>query len=106
MKLPLDTSSMTFLAVSQAEPVLDFETKQPRTDENGARLFSANVVALADGTAEVLQVKVAGEPGKFTQGTPLKVTGLTAQPWSMGDRSGISYRAERIEPVTASSSRS
>lgn len=106
MRLPLDSSGITFLAVAPPEPVLDFETKQPRTDESGARLFSTNVVALHDGAAEVLQVKVAGEPGKFSQGTPLKVSGLTAQPWTMGDRSGISYRAERIESATATSPRS
>jgi hypothetical protein len=99
MKLPLATSAMTFFAVAPPEPVKDFETKQPRTDESGAPLFSTQLVALFNGEAEVIPVKVAGDPGPFEQGTPLRVTGLMAQPWTMGDRSGISYRAEKIEAL-------
>ena len=102
MKLPLATSGMTFLAVAPPERVKDFETKQPRTDENGAPLFTTLVVALFGGEAEIIPVKVAGDPGPFDQGSALKVSGLTAQPWSMGDRSGISYRAEKIELLNGS----
>ena len=35
------------------------------------------------------------------QGHPVKVHGLVAQPWSMNDRSGVAFRAARIEPVVA-----
>ena len=101
MKLPLATSAMTFFAVAPPEQVKDFETKQPRTDESGAPLFSTQLVALFNGEAEVIPVKVAGDPGPFEQGTPLRVTGLMAQPWTMGDRSGISFRAEKIESLNS-----
>lgn len=103
MRLPISTASMTFMSVSAPQPVTDFETKQPRSDENGVPLYNAQVVALSDGEAEIMAIKVAGDPGRFGQGTALKVTGLTAQPWTMGDRSGISYHAERIEAQAASS---
>lgn len=103
MKLPINSSSMSFLSVAPPQPVTDFETRQPRTDENGAPLFSAQIVALSDGEAEVIAIKVAGDPGRFGQGIALKVTGLIAQPWTMGERSGISYRAEKIEPQGAPS---
>ena len=33
------------------------------------------------------------------QGAPVKVTGLVAQPWTMNDRAGVSFRAARIEPA-------
>jgi hypothetical protein len=33
------------------------------------------------------------------QGHPVKVVGLVAQPWTMGDRSGVAFRATRIEPA-------
>ena len=35
------------------------------------------------------------------QGTPVKVHGLVAQPWTMADRSGVSFRAARVEPAVA-----
>lgn len=59
------------------------------------------VVALNDGGAEVIAVKVAGQPKGVTQGSTVKVTGLVATPWTMGDRSGVAYRADQIEPTQA-----
>ncbi len=106
MKLPIDTTGMTFLAAGPAEPVLDFESKTAKADENGMPLFSLQVVALAEGGAEVIGVKVAGEPKGIAQGATVKVTGLVATPWNMGERSGVAYRAMQIEPVPASRSTS
>lgn len=99
MKLPIDTTGITFLAAGPPEPVLDFESKAARLDENGAPLYSVQTAALADGGAEVIAVKVPGEPKGIAQGTAVKLTGLVATPWSMGDRSGIAYRATQVEPV-------
>jgi hypothetical protein len=39
MKLPVDTSAIAFLCAVEAEPVVDFETKRPRADENGEPLY-------------------------------------------------------------------
>ena len=97
MKLPIDTSTMTFLSAGVPEPVVDFDTKRPRTDENGQPIFATQIVALADGGAEVISIKVAGQPPTVGQGQVVKVTGLVATPWSMGDRSGISFKAARVE---------
>ena len=100
MKLPVDTSSIAFLCALAPQPVLDFETKQPRADENGEPLYVVQLVALAEGAAEILAVKVAGMPGPgIRQGHPVKVLGLVAQPWTMGDRSGVAFRAARVEPA-------
>lgn len=104
MKLPIDTTGMTFLAAGTPEPVVDFETKAPRVDENGATLYSVQVVALNDGGAEVISVKLAGQPKGVSQGSAVKITGLVATPWSMGDRSGVAYRAEQIEPSSTARS--
>jgi hypothetical protein len=100
MKLPVDTSGMTFMCATAPAPVLDFEIKRPRADENGEVLYAVQIVALAQGSAEVINVKVAGEP-RVAQGTMLSVHELVATPWSMGDRSGVSFRASRIEPVAS-----
>ena len=32
MKLPIDTTGMTFLCAMDPEPVRDFETKRPKAD--------------------------------------------------------------------------
>lgn len=106
MKLPIDTTGMTFLAAGPPEPVLDFESKTPKVDENGAALYSVQLVALNDGGAEVIGVKVAGQPKGVSQGATVRVVGLVATPWSMGDRSGVAYRATQIEPSPASKSAS
>jgi hypothetical protein len=101
MKLPVDTSAIAFLCAMPPEPVVDFETKRPRADENGEPLYVVQLVALAENSAEILAVKVPGLPGPgLRQGHPVKVVGLVAQPWTMGDRSGVAFRAARVEPAT------
>jgi hypothetical protein len=100
MKLPVDTSSIAFLCALEPEPVLDFETKRPRADENGEPLYVVQLIALTEGAAEILAVKVPGAPSAaIRQGHPVKVLGLVAQPWTMNDRSGVAFRASRVEPA-------
>ena len=48
MRLPVDTSAVRFAAAGPAEPVLDFETRQPKTDGHGVPLF--NILVFAAGT--------------------------------------------------------
>jgi hypothetical protein len=100
MKLPVDTSSIAFLCALEPQPLLAFDTKQQRADENGEPLYVVQLIALAEGAAEILAVKVPGMPSQaIRQGHPVKVTGLVAQPWTMNDRSGVAFRAARVEPV-------
>src|SRR5215212_8255492 len=101
MKLPVDTTSITFLCALEPQPLLDFETKQPRADENGEPLYLVQLIAMTDGAAEILAVKVPGMPSGLRQGHPVKVHGLVAQPWSMNDRAGVAFRAARVEPAGA-----
>ncbi|HEV8650704.1 MAG TPA: hypothetical protein VG276_15195 [Actinomycetes bacterium] len=105
MKLPVDTSAIAFLCAMPPEPVIDFETKRPRADDNGEPLFAVQLVALAEGSAEIIAVKTAGTAPAVRQGQPVKVVGLVAQPWTMGDRSGVAFRAQRVEPVAAQAAR-
>jgi hypothetical protein len=100
MRLPIDTQHLSFIAANPPEPVIDFESKQPRTDPDGRPVFALGVVALGNEGADVLTVKVAGQPKGITQGLPVKVSGLVATTWQMGDRHGVSFRAEVIEAVT------
>lgn len=106
MRLPIDTTGITFLVATAPEPVRDFESKQHKTDETGAPLFAVQLVALGGDGAEVISVKIAGEPATLSQGSPVRVTGLVATPWSMGDRAGVSFKASGMEPATATSASS
>jgi hypothetical protein len=63
MKLPVDTSAIAFLCAVEAEPVVDFETKRPRADENGEPLYMVQLIAMTDGAADIIAVKVPGQPG-------------------------------------------
>jgi hypothetical protein len=99
MKLPVDTSAIAFLCALEPQPLLNFQSKEQRADENGEPLYVVQLIALAEGEAEILAVKVAGMPSGIRQGHPVKVTGLVAQPWSMNDRAGVAFRAARIEPA-------
>jgi hypothetical protein len=101
MKFPVDTSAIAFLCALEPQPVLDFETRRPRADENGEPLYVVQLIALAKGAAEILAVKVAGMPSGIRQGHPVKVHGLVAQPWTMNDRAGVAFRAARVEPAVA-----
>ena len=100
MRLPIDTSAIAFLCALAPEPVIDFQTKQQRADENGEPLYVIQLLAMGDASADLLPVKVPGVPSAaIRQGAPVKVTGLVAQPWTMQDRSGVSFRAARVEPA-------
>jgi len=101
MRLPIDTSAMTILAAGLAEPVIDFDSRRPKTDPvSGEPLFAVQLVLLA-GDAEVVSVKLAGVQPALTVGAPVTVTGLVASSWAMGERSGISFRAARLTPAPA-----
>ena len=99
MRLPVDTSAMTLVAMAPPEPVVDFTTRAPKADANGLPLFTVQVAAMFQDQGEVLAVKVAGEPAGISAGAPVQISGQVAQPWELGDRSGISYRAASIRPV-------
>jgi hypothetical protein len=102
VKLPIDTSAIAFLCAMPPEPVVDFETKRPRADENGEPLYLVQLLAMGEGSADLIAVKVPGLPGPgIRQGQAVKVAGLVAQPWTMADRSGVSFRAARIELAIA-----
>ena len=100
MKLPIDTSGTTFLCAVPPVPVVDFESKRARADENGEPLVSLQVVALFPDAAEVLKVVTVGSP-RLVQGQPIRVTGLVANYWQMDDKHGVSFRATTISPAPA-----
>ena len=108
MRLPIDTSRLKFLVVVPAEPLKQYEEGKPReawaprTDVNGEVLWRTQLVALGEGEAEIIRVAVPGDP-KVGQGEMVAVDGLTAQPWEMGDRSGMAFRCVAIRSAAGRS---
>ena len=102
MRLPIDTQTVKFAAAGPAEPVLDYETRAPKLDENGTALFNVPLFAAGSGVKDSITVKVSGEPKGLSEFTPVKVTNLIATTWEVGTNHGVSFRAERIELVKAS----
>ena len=103
MRLPIDTQTVKFAAAGPAEPVLDYETRAPKPDENGTALFNVPLFAAGSGVKDSITVKVSGEPKGLSEFTPVKVTNLIATTWEVGTNHGVSFRAERIELLKASS---
>jgi hypothetical protein len=99
MRLPINDQHLSFIAVGLPEAVVDFDSKRPRTDSDGRPIFALSVVALGNEGADILTVKVAGQPKGIAQGAPVRVAGLVATTWQMGDRHGMSFRADSIEPI-------
>jgi hypothetical protein len=107
VRLPVDASEIAFITTgSAARPVLDFNTKRHKADRNGEPLYQVRLLALAGSgdseESELITVKVAGLPRLPARGMPVRLVGLVAQPWSMDDRSGVSFQAARIEPLESS----
>jgi hypothetical protein len=102
MRLPIDTQTVKFAAAGPAEPVLDYETRAPKVDENGTALFNVPLFAAGSGVKDSITVKVSGEPKGLSEFTPVKVTSLIATTWEVGTNHGVSFRAERIEVLKAS----
>ena len=100
MRLPIETSNLTFIVVAPPQPVLDFDSKQPRVDANGQPVFTFGVVALGSDGADIINVKVSDEPKGLVLGGQVRVSGLVATTWAMGDRNGVSFRAERVEVLS------
>lgn len=96
MKLRVDTAELTFLLVAAPIPVRDFDTGRAKV-EDGVPLFSVRLVAMGVGEAEIINVKVPGEPVGLVPGQQVVLAELTAQPWSIGDKSGVAFRALGIE---------
>jgi hypothetical protein len=107
MRLPIDLSSLSFIAGSDPAGVLDME-RRPRADKaTGELLWGLDLVVLGgeDG-AEVWPVRVVGEPKGIRTGQPLRVQGLTAAPWEIDSRHGISFRARVVEAAGQASAAS
>ncbi|MGP8297553.1 SCO3933 family regulatory protein [Streptomyces inhibens] len=102
--IPVDTSRLGVLrcAVGPEPKIADFEAKQVKKDRDGNTIYTVGVTVRQDGwRVSVIEIAVPGEPKSVVEGTEVRVTGMEAFAWAMGDRHGISFRASAITPVPA-----
>ncbi|SHK76758.1 hypothetical protein [Streptomyces yunnanensis] len=107
--IPVDTSRLGVLrcAVAPEPKIADFETKQVKKDRDGNTVYTVGVTVRQQGRrVSVIEIAVPGEPKGIVEGTEVRVTGLEAFAWAMGDRHGISFRAAAITPAPAPSATS
>ncbi|MFI9238507.1 hypothetical protein [Streptomyces sp. NPDC053079] len=102
--IPVDTTRLGVLrcAVAPEPKLASFETKEVKKDRDGNTIYTVAVMVRQEARrVSVIEIAVAGEPVGVLEGVEVKVTGLEAFSWAMGDRHGISFRAAAITPVPA-----
>jgi hypothetical protein len=103
MRFPIDDAAMTYTCATAAQPVKDYGSRGQKATEDGEPLFAVGVLAMANGEADLISIKVAGKVSAgVVPGTPLKVVGLAALYWSIDNKSGMAFRASKVEPASAS----
>ena len=101
MRLPIDTTAVKFAAAGPAEPVLDFETRQPKTDEHGVPMFNILVFTAGTGVKDSITIKVSGEAKGLSEFTLVKISNLIATTWEVGASRGVSLQADPVEILKA-----
>ncbi|MEU0846038.1 hypothetical protein ABZ370_42245 [Streptomyces sp. NPDC005962] len=98
--IPVDVARLgTLMCVVPAEPRVNPETGEVRTDREGRRTYVVGISVRQPETrrADVIEVVVSGaEPPIIAEGARVRVTDLVAISWEMGDRHGTSYRAAAV----------
>ncbi|GGN32973.1 SCO3933 family regulatory protein [Streptomyces fuscichromogenes] len=100
--IPVDTTRLGVLrcAIAPEAKITNTETQEVKRDRDGNPVWTVAVTVRQDGRRiSVIEIAVSGQPRGIEEGQILKVTGLTAFMWSMGDRHGVSFRADAITPV-------
>lgn len=103
--IPVDTSRLGVLrcAIPPEAKLSNAETGEIKKDRDGNTVYTVAVTVRQDRRRiSVIEIAVSGEPKGLEEGQIVKVTGLMAFAWSMGDRHGISFRADAITPVHGS----
>ncbi|MFB6771249.1 SCO3933 family regulatory protein [Streptomyces sp. NPDC056337] len=101
--IPVDTTRLGVLrcAIAPEAKLSNPETQEVKKDRDGNPVYTVAVTVRQDRRRiSVIEIAVSGEPKGIQEGQIVKVTGLTAFAWAMGDRHGISFRADAITPIS------
>ncbi|MGW2424455.1 SCO3933 family regulatory protein [Streptomyces sp. NPDC001709] len=100
--IPVDTARLGVLrcAIAPEAKLSNPETQEVKRNRDGNPVWTVAVTVRQDGRRiSVIEIAVSGQPKGIEEGQIVKVTGLTAFAWSMGERHGVSFRAAAITPV-------
>lgn len=102
--IPVDSArlgTMTCIVAPEAR-LANRETGEVKTNRDGVPVFTVGVAVRQEGRrASIIEISVTGEPAGVAEGVRVNVTGLVAFSWAMGDRHGLSFRADSITPAPA-----
>lgn len=101
MRLFVDTQKVTFTVTRNPEPKNDQDGKQRHRRQDGAPMWTTQVMALDESGGEVINITVAGQQPSATVGQMVTPVNLEAIPWATNGRSGVAYRADELQPVTS-----
>lgn len=99
MILNIDTRGKEFVVTKDPSPKLDNNGVQRVDKRDGAPTWSTEVVVTDDSGGEILKINTSGGQPDVERGDEVLPIGLEAIPWTTNGRSGVAYRAERIELV-------
>lgn len=102
--IPVDTARLGVLrcAIAPEVKISNSETQEVKKDRDGNPVYTVAVTVRQDRRRiSVIEIAVSGEPTGIEEGQIVKVTGLVAFMWSMGDRHGVSFRADAITSIPA-----
>ena len=104
MRLPVDTTQVTVLAIGTPRPVFEFGTENPKLGLDGSPVFKVPVLLLGtnERTDPTATITVGGDLSQVKSGVTLRCQNLTVSTWTLRDgngreRSGVTLRADRIE---------
>lgn len=104
MRLPIDVTKLTVLAIGEPRPVFEFGTENPKIGADGKPVVKVPVLLLGTGerTDPTATITVSGDVTEVKSGATLRCQNLTVSSWSMRDnsgreRTGITLRADRLD---------
>lgn len=98
MQFPIATAGLLCMVAEPPAQRVDFETKAPKTAEDGRPVFSAKLLIMDGRESAPVRVTVHGDPG-VAFGQPVRAHGLAI---NVMDRKGESmswWTCERLEPL-------
>ncbi|CAM5367594.1 hypothetical protein AB0F92_15870 [Kitasatospora aureofaciens] len=102
--IPVDGTrlgTMTCIVAPEVR-IANRETGEVRKNQDGQTMYTVGIAVRQEGRrASIIEISVPGEPAGVVEGVQVRVTGLTAFSWAMGDRHGLSFRADAITPIPA-----
>ena len=101
MNLPINTAHVSFVCAGAPRPYLDFQTKQQRFTDDGRPINDVNVMFIEGDEQFTLKVRTACDPKGLRPGQAVVVTGVTARPYTLDNKTNVTFWADTVEPAKA-----